>query len=233
MYFAAFQITNKMNLIVLALAPVVIIAVFIYYRDKYEKEPVLLLLKSLGVGILIILPVIFVERVLALIIPYLPKNTKAFYTAFIVAGFTEEAFKYLAFFLLIWRNKNFNEKFDGIVYAAFISLGFAAVENVSYVIQFGETTAYIRAMASVPAHALFGIAMGYYFGLAKFYAKQRKFFLLRAILYPMILHGIFDFILMQGNYKLLLGFIPYVIFLYIDGFRRMRNLSRHSIFRKK
>jgi RsiW-degrading membrane proteinase PrsW (M82 family) len=222
-----------MRLIILALAPVVIIAVFIYFRDKYEKEPVLLLLKSLGLGMLITIPVIFVEKGLSFILPYLPKNLKAFYTAFIVAGFTEEAFKYLVFFLLIWRNKNFNEKFDGIVYAVFISLGFAAVENVGYVIQFGEQTGYIRALASVPAHALFGVTMGYYFGLAKFYTGQRKLFLLRAILYPVILHGIFDFILMLGNYRLFLAFVPYVIFLYIDGFRRMRNLSRRSIFRKE
>jgi RsiW-degrading membrane proteinase PrsW (M82 family) len=222
-----------MKSVILALAPVLIIAGFIYYRDKYEKEPVLLLLKSLGAGILIILPVIFVERGFSLIIPHLPKNSKAFYTAFIVAGFTEETIKYLAFLLLIWRNKNFNEKFDGIVYAVFISLGFAAVENISYVIQFGERTGYIRALASVPAHALFGVTMGYYFGLAKFYTGQRSLFLIRAILYPVILHGIFDFILMLGNYRLFLGFIPYIIFLYIDGFRRMRNLSRRSIFRKE
>jgi RsiW-degrading membrane proteinase PrsW (M82 family) len=168
-----------------------------------------------------------------MLVPQLPKNLKAFYTAFIVAGLTEEAFKYLAFFLLIWRNKNFNEKFDGIVYAVFISLGFATVENIGYVIQFGEQTGYIRALASVPAHALFGVTMGYYFGLAKFYTVQRKLFLVRAILYPIILHGIFDFILMLGNYRLFLAFIPYVIFLYIDGFRRMSNLSRRSIFRKE
>lgn len=221
-----------MKLIILAFAPVLIIAVFIYYRDKYEKEPVLLLLKSLGLGMLITIPIIFVERGLSIILPYLPKNIQAFYTAFIIAGFTEEGFKYLAFFLLIWKNKNFNEKFDGIVYAVFISLGFAAVENINYIIQYGENTGYIRALASVPAHALFGVTMGYYFGLAKFYIGQRKLLLLRAILYPIILHGVFDFILMLGNYRLFLAFIPYVIFLYIDGFRRMRNLSRRSIFRK-
>lgn len=221
-----------MKLAILALAPVIIIAVFIYYRDKYEKEPVWLLLKSLVAGMLIVIPVIFVERGLSLLIPYLTKNTKAFYTAFVVAGLTEESFKYLAFFLLIWRNRNFNEKFDGIVYAVFISLGFAAVENVSYVIQYGETTGYIRALASVPAHALFGITMGYYFGLAKFYIKQRSVLQVKALFFPVILHGIFDFILMLANYRLFLGFIPYVIFLYIDGFRRMNNLSRRSIFRK-
>ena len=221
-----------MKLIILALAPVVIIAVFIYFRDKHEKEPVLLLLKSLGAGMLIVLPVIFVEKGFSSLIPFLPKKMEAFYTAFIVAAFSEESFKFLVFFLLIWKNKNFNEKFDGIVYAVFISLGFAAVENIGYVIQYGETTGYVRALASVPAHALFGVTMGYYLGLARFYAKHRNLFLIRAILYPVILHGIFDFILMLGNYRLFLAFVPYVIFLYIDGLRRISNLSRRSIFRR-
>lgn len=222
-----------MKLIILALAPVILIAVFIYFRDKYEKEPLHLLLKSLGAGILIILPVIFVEKGFSSLLPLLPEKMEAFYTAFIVAALSEESFKYLAFFLLIWKSKNFNEKFDGIVYAVFISLGFAAVENIGYVFQYGESTGYVRALASVPAHALFGVTMGYYLGLAKFYTQHRNLFLLRAILYPVILHGIFDFILMLGNYRLFLAFIPYVIFLYIDGLRRISNLSRRSIFRRK
>lgn len=222
-----------MKLIILALAPVILIAIFIYYRDKYEKEPLRFLIKSLVAGMLITIPIILVEKGLSFLLPYLPKNLRAFYTAFIVAAVTEEVFKYTAFYLLIWKNKNFNEKFDGIVYAVYISLGFAAVENIGYVLQFGEATGYIRALASVPAHALFGVTMGYYFGLAKFYLGQKKLFLLRAIMYPVIIHGVFDFILMSGNYRVLFGFIPYVAFLYIDGIRRMNNLSRRSIYRNK
>jgi RsiW-degrading membrane proteinase PrsW (M82 family) len=232
MYFAASQIAIPMKLLLLALAPVIIIAIYIYYRDRYEKEPLMLLLKSLGTGILITVPILLAERGLSFLDPYLPKELKAFYTAFIVAGITEETFKFLAFYLLIWNNRNFNEKFDGIVYAVYISLGFAAIENILYVFQLGETTGYVRALVSVPGHALFGVTMGYYFGLAKFYTKKRKVFMLRAILYPVVLHGIFDFILMSGNYRLLMAFIPYVIILYIDGLRRMKNLSSRSIFRK-
>jgi RsiW-degrading membrane proteinase PrsW (M82 family) len=158
----------------------------------------------------------------------LSQQGQAFYNAFLVAGFTEELFKFLALYLLIWADKNFNERFDGIVYAVFISLGFAAVENVMYVTQLGVQTGYIRAIVSVPAHALFGIAMGYYFGLAKFYPNKRRRYMFRAFVYPVLLHGVFDFILMLQDYLLLLGFIPYVIFLYVSGLKRMRNLSRDS-----
>jgi len=221
-----------MKLLIIALAPVIIIAIYVYYRDKYEKEPVKLLLKALGMGCLITLPVIFAERYIANQMPLLSHTGEAFYNAFLVAGFTEELFKYLAFIFFIWNNKNFNEKFDGIVYAVFISLGFAGIENIFYVFNHGEHVGYMRMIISVPAHALFGVTMGYYLGLAKFYKKFRSVHLARSFLYPVILHGAFDFILMLGNYRLLAVFIPFVIFLYIDGFRRMKNLSGRSVFRR-
>ncbi len=226
-----------MKLLLLSLAPVLIIATYIYYRDKYEKEPVGLLLLTLGLGCLIPFPVIFVENFLTNIKPSIPANWdnhfNAFYMAFVVAGFTEEFFKFLVLYLLIWKNKNFNEKFDGIVYAVFVSLGFAAVENVMYVYNFGVSTGYVRAIISVPGHALFGVTMGFYFGLAKFYTSQRSVLFIKAMLFPVILHGIFDFILMLGDYKVMVIFIPFVIYLYFDGLRKVKNLSDRSVFRKK
>ena len=109
-----------------------------------------------------------------------------------------------------------------------------AIRNCSilYVFQHGEMTGCLRMVISVPAHALFGITMGYYLGLAKFYKKGRELNLIRSLLYPVVLHGIFDFILFLGNYKLLFVFIPFVVFLYIDGFRRMKDLSKRSVFRR-
>ena len=220
-----------MNILFIALAPVFIIAIYVYFRDKYEKEPIRMLLTALLTGGLIVIPVILVEKAFMWINPPLPHGGKAIYNAFFVAGLTEEGFKFLALLLLIWRNKNFNEKFDGIVYAVFIGLGFAGVENVLYVLKLGANVGMIRALTAVPAHALFGVTMGYYLGLARFYPDSRKALLFRAIFYPIMLHGTYDFILMLGDNRLLLGFIPYVIFLYIDGLRRMKNLSDRSIFR--
>ena len=92
----------------------------------------------------------------------------AAYTAFIVAALTEEGMKFLAFYFFFWKNRNFNERFDGIVYAVYISLGFAGIENILYVFTGGYSVGVIRALTAVPAHALFGIVMGYYFGMAKF-----------------------------------------------------------------
>lgn len=220
-----------MKLLVLALAPVLIIAVYIYFRDKYEKEPIGLLLKALVLGMLLPIPVIVVEKSLMYIVPDLSNAWFAFYNAFVVAAFSEELFKFLALFILIWKNVNFNEKFDGIVYATFISLGFAGIENILYVFQHGEATGYVRAIVSVPGHALFGVTMGFYFGMAKFYPKRKVEFLIKSLLYPILLHGIFDFILMLGDARLMFLFIPFVIFLYFDGFRKMKDLSDRSIFK--
>jgi RsiW-degrading membrane proteinase PrsW (M82 family) len=220
-----------MKLLIISLAPVFVIAVYIYFRDKYEKEPIGQLVKSLIIGCLIPIPIVFTEHFLVNIMPELSGGWPAFYNAFIVAGTTEEVFKYLALFFLIWRNRHFNDKFDGIVYAVFISLGFAAIENIMYVFQHGEATGYIRALVSVPAHALFGVTMGFYFGLARFYNKQRIILLFKALFFPVVLHGIFDFILMLGNLRLMILFIPYVLFLYFYGLRKMRNLSDRSFYR--
>ncbi len=220
-----------MNLLILALAPVFVIALYVYFRDKYDKEPLSLLLKAIGLGVVIPIPVILVERFLSNIMPPFSDIWAALYNAFIVAGFTEEFFKFLALYLLVWKSPYFNEKFDGIVYAVFVSLGFAGVENILYVFQHGETTGYIRALVSVPGHALFGVTMGFYFGIARFYNKREGVLLLKSIIFPTILHGIFDFVLMSGDYRLMVLFIPFVIYLYIDGLRKMRNLSNRSIFR--
>jgi RsiW-degrading membrane proteinase PrsW (M82 family) len=214
-----------MNLLVLATAPVLIILIYVYIRDKYQKEPVALLFRTLIAGAMSTIPVMFIN-------PWLDDYTAMFsglasvsYRAFIVAAVVEELFKFLALYYFIWRKKEFDEKFDGIVYAVFISLGFALAENIMYVYRFGESVGYIRALTAVPAHAFFGITMGYYFGIAKFYKIHRSYNLFLALVIPIFLHGIYDFILMSEHPMLLLAFIPFIFYLWRSGFRKMKKLS--------
>jgi len=221
-----------MNLIIAALAPVIIILFYVYMRDKYEKEPFKLLLFSFIGGAVSVLPIIFVEQWIISLKPALSQMGDAFYTAFLVAGFTEEVFKFAVVYILVWGNKNFNEKFDGIVYAVFVSLGFAAVENVMYVSDGGMDVALLRAFTAVPAHALFGVRMGYFLGIARMYPELRQKALINALVYPIMLHGIYDFMLMSGKNWLLLLFIPYVVFLYFQGLKGMKVTSDTSIFRE-
>ncbi|WP_319229587.1 PrsW family glutamic-type intramembrane protease [Draconibacterium orientale] len=219
-----------MNLLVLSLAPVVVIAAYIYFRDKYEKEPLRLLLFALLAGGLTVIPILFLERFIDRFTVLFPWLFAAAWKAFAVAAFSEELFKYLALYLLIWKSPEFNEKFDGIVYAVYVSLGFAAVENVLYVMDGGLSTGIMRAITAVPAHAIFGITMGFYFGLAKFYAKQRQSLKQKALLFPILLHGIYDFILFTEIGWLTIVFVGFVVYLYISGLKRLRELSKQSIY---
>jgi protease PrsW len=222
-----------MNLLLLALAPVIVIALFVYFRDKYEKEPVKLLIFSLLLGAITVVPAILAELFIAKYAINFEGFAHAGYESFIGAALPEELFKYLAFIILIWRNKNFNEKFDGIVYAVFISLGFAALENVLYVYGKGAGTGLLRAFTAVPGHALFGVAMGFHFAIAKFEPEKRVKQLLWAFTIPFILHGFYDFILFSQNIILLLIFIPYIVFMWILGFKRMKKHSDDSIFKSQ
>jgi len=220
-----------MDLLLIALAPILIILVYIYVRDKYEKEPIGLLIKALAVGALTVIPIIFVEKLLQAKGIYLEGYYSVAYTAFVVAAFSEEVFKFIALYFLIWKNKDFNEKFDGIVYAVFISLGFASVENVMYVFQHGHATGITRALTAVPGHALFGVAMGYYFGMAKLSKENKMKNLLLALIVPVGLHGLYDFILMTEHKYLIVAFIPFLYYLWKSGFKKMKELSDKSKFK--
>lgn len=220
-----------MYLLLLALAPAIILMIYIYFRDKYEKEPVKLILKGILLGAIIIFPVGLIENYIMGFGNDLGKMAKAAFEGFIVAGATEEAFKYFVVFILIWRNRNFNEKFDGIVYAVSVSLGFAAIENIFYVfsnnsIQVGM----LRAFTAVPGHTIFGIVMGFYLGLARFSVTRKGKWLFMAFTIPWLLHGIYDFMLMSAHPLLLLTFIPFLIFMYRYGLKRMKELNEQSVF---
>ncbi len=223
-----------MNLLILAFAPVLIILLYVYYRDKYDKEPLSLLLKGLFAGVLIVLPISTTEEVATMVINPAGLNQipSAFFTAFFIAALFEEGFKYIAVYLLIWKNKEFNERFDGIVYAVFVSLGFALIENLMYVLsnENGLTVGLTRALTAVPAHTIFGILMGYHLGLARFDIKGRTKHIINAFFYPFLYHGLYDFILMSGHQLLLLLFLPFLGYMYYRANKRMNTLSDMSVF---
>jgi len=220
-----------MYLLFLALAPAFLIMLYVYFRDKYEKEPIGLILKGLLLGAIIIFPVGLIENSIKGFAVGFDKIPKAAYDGFIVAAATEEIFKFLMVFILIWRNPNFNEKFDGIVYSVSVALGFAAIENLFYVFSNNSMqVGLMRAFTAVPAHAIFGIVMGFYLGLARFSPKNRGKWILMSLFLPWLLHGVYDFMLMSGHPLLLLAFIPFLVFMYRHGLRRMKELNYQSVF---
>jgi len=224
-----------MDLLALAVAPVAVCVFYFYIRDKYEKEPIRLLAVGLILGLMITFPIIQAENFMLRFTPNAGVAAERFYTSFMVAALVEEAFKFVVLFFLIWRNRNFNERFDGIVYAVFISLGFAGLENVLYVFNpdmGGVETAVARAVFSVPGHALFGVAMGFYFALARFAESRRPWYFAMAFALPWTLHGLYDYILMSDMPYMMIVFVLYVAYLWANGLRQMRLHVAASPFKK-
>jgi len=189
-----------MVLLALALAPALAIMIYIYIKDKYEREPISLLLKNFGLGATAsIIMTLIIGTLLQFIFPTADPLSIAqqFFKAFVVVALVEEFSKYVIVRYYAQRNKEFDEPFDGIVYAVMVSMGFAALENVLYVFQFGMGNGIVRAFTAVPAHATFGILMGYYMGKAKFAAtKKEKIRLnLTGLLAATVFHGAYDFFL--------------------------------------
>jgi len=218
------------QLILIALAPAIMLMFYVNYRDKYDKEPAWLLILCVLAGAFTVIPILFIENLLSLPASWMRGYLNAGWNAFVVAAFTEELFKFIAVMLIVWRSKHFNEQFDGIVYAVYVSMGFAMVENVLYVMNGGIGVAFMRALTAVPAHAIFGVSMGYYIGRAKFIKEKQNVFLLTAIAMPILLHGLYDFILMSQMPFFLLFFVVYMYVLYRQGLKRMRQLSNDSRF---
>lgn len=186
-----------MTLLLYAIAPVLVVIFYIYVKDKYEKEPKRLMLYCFLLGG--ILSIIITTILYMFFDMYLPLNDKysvlqQFVRAFFVVGFTEEFSKYVIVRYYAQPKNAFNERFDGIVYAVMVSMGFAAVENIFYVAEGGLETALLRAFTAVPAHATFGILMGYFMGMAKFSKNTFKLNLL-GLLLAIVFHGAYDFFL--------------------------------------
>ncbi|QXM05542.1 PrsW family intramembrane metalloprotease [Crassaminicella indica] len=220
------------RLYVIAIAPGLALALGIYLTDRYDREPVNLLTKVFFLGALSVIPTAFVEKIL-LSLNIFGGILGTAYTAFIVAGLTEEFFKREVVLRTAYRHEAFDEKLDGIVYAVFSALGFATVENIMYVVFRFATNPYIglyRGILSVPAHMLFGVTMGYYLSLSKFAKHEvlRKSYLKKALAVPVILHGIFDFVLMANIPMLMIFFVPFVIYLWVINLRRLNEYTNES-----
>ncbi|WP_166961297.1 PrsW family intramembrane metalloprotease [Yeosuana marina] len=147
-----------MNLLIFALAPVLAIIVYIYLKDKYEKEPRRLLFYNFLFGAIVsIIITTVLYFVFNIILPLPDKYSifQQFIKAFFVVGLTEEFSKYIIVRYYAQPKSDFNEPFDGIIYAVMVSMGFAAIENITYVFQGGIQTALLRAFTAIPAHATF------------------------------------------------------------------------------
>lgn len=189
----------------LAILPGIVICYVIYKSDRYDKEPRSMLTLAFTLGVLTTIPAVYLERLGSILgfSAHSPVLWNVATMAFVVVGLTEELMKFLVVRYLM-RLPTFNEPIDGIVYSVMVSMGFATLENILYVATHGTEVALMRMFTAVPAHAVFGIVMGFWIGLAKF-ADTKGFmrFLLLGLLSATLLHGAYDFFLFQDNYPAL------------------------------
>ena len=233
---------------VLGLAPGLLWLWLIYRGNKYRPEPKGLIIRTFLFGMVVIIPVGFVET--ALLLPYVFTHIDQFknfsmtdlnnltigqiaYVSFLVAGVTEELFKFLVVRMTIYKSPYFDEPIDGLVYSSAAALGFASFENIGYLISYGWQTALVRAPITTLAHVVFSAMWGYPLALKKLKGNNSTIFLWLGLAGAMAGHGLFDFLAFQQNdsftnIPILLGMIALyggLIAVFIILMRRGQKLS--------
>ncbi len=256
------DIYNTILLVAAALLPAIVLCSYVYKKDRVEKEPIGLLLKLLLFGVFSCIPVAMVENS---VIECIDKSFGVFgldasavlsrtdfyvYNStvyFIGVALIEELGKYLFLVLGTKKNKAFNNFFDGLIYSVFVSLGFAALENVMYVTQYGFGVAVSRALLSVPGHMFFAVMMGYYYSLGKIADRANEFekiliserpavnavnrisskkYSVYSILVPTLAHGLYDFCCTVGEAWATVALLAFVVFMYIKCFGQIKKMSK-------
>ena len=224
-------------LLLAAVIPPLILLRGIYRLDKIEKEPAGMIKRLLWWGVISAIPAIALEELAAILIfrSELRMDIMILIENFVGVALVEEGCKYFFLKKKTWNDPEFNYRFDAIVYAVSVSLGFAAIENIFYVVFSGLGTAVVRAFLSIPGHCIFGIYMGYYYGKARYeqthgQAERAKSFLLLSVLIPTLLHGFYDYLLSTENETAILIFIVFVVVMDIAAWRSVRRFSREDEF---
>ena len=234
MFFFPFGLLRLESIIQIAAAviPALYLLWLIYRTDQIEKEPAGLLIGLFFLGVLSALLSILLETVLGLLLNMtgLPQDSAiyAILLAFIVVALAEEGTKYLLLRARTWRHPAFNYRFDAVVYAVFVSLGFAAFENILYVMQNGLSVALPRAILSIPGHMAFAVVMGVFYGRAKQaeadgFIKESRMNRRSALAFAIFLHGFYDACLMIGSVVSTVIFLVFVIVMYVFIIRLIRR----------
>lgn len=200
------------------IAPGLALLSYFYLKDEYDSEPISVVLKTFVYGALLVFPIMFVQHVLDVenLIKY------EWIEAFLSSSLLEEFFKWFILFYAVYQHVAFDEPFDGIVYGASVSLGFATAENIFYLVANGVEHAIARALLPVSSHAMFGVIMGFYIGKAKFTDGFKYKWILLSLILPFVLHGLYDYILISQEHWLTIIF-PFMIFLWWLGLRKVKK----------
>lgn len=210
-----------------ALIPAIVLLGYIYWRDRKSPEPIWQLVKATALGVVSIGVSLCISRPLQEM-GFIPEDIytigDAINVAFLGAAIPEELAKFALLWFFLRNNRHFDERMDGIVYAVCVSLGFAGLENVLYIIGDEDwmSVALSRAVFSVPGHFCFGVIMGYFYSLSRFTWTNLRWNKAMAIVAPIVAHGVFDAILFISSvqeypwisFVLMLVFITFCFYLW-------------------
>ncbi len=208
-----------------AIAPGLALLSYFYLRNQMDTEPRRALLHAFIYGAIITFPIMFIQFVLQEEKTF----TNPFFINVIFTSSFEEVMKWLIIFAVILRHVEFDDPYDGILFGAAVSLGFATVENAIYLLSFGIDQAFMRALLPVSSHALFGVVMGYYYGKGKFSSDEiEKKYIFLALFAPMGLHIIYNAILMLGD-NFIYVMLPFMLFLWWFALRKVKQAHEHLV----
>lgn len=220
-------------LLVMAVLPAAWLLRYVYRLDPIEKESPRLLMSLLLFGALACVPAVLLESFgMEVLLKDAPPMSYATLLVenFLVIALSEEACKMFFMRLKTWQHHEYNYVFDGIVYGVFVSLGFAILENIGYVFSFGMSTAVVRAVTAIPGHAVFGVFMGYFYGLEKqAHASGRSglriLFAICSLLVPVLCHGFYDFCASVYNVEFTIIFFVFLIALIVVAALLARHMA--------
>lgn len=221
----------------LAILPAALLLIFIWRKDKIEKEPFGLLVKLFLLGALSTVSAAIIGIILTNVLNmFLPQESILYILIenFLAVALIEEGGKYFMLKKSTWNHTAFNYTFDAVVYAVTVSLGFATLENILYLVDGSVHLAIMRGILSVPGHAINAVFMGMYYGLAKRYSvagdnENTEKNLRMALIVPMLTHGFYDFVLSMGTNFWLGIFAIYEIVITIFAFRTVVRLSKEDL----
>lgn len=223
--------------IIAAVLPAIILLIYVYSQEHVEPEPTPLILKLIVGGIISAVVAIILEQVGEGVLRHFVEEDSVPYIiifTFLIVGTVEEGVKYIILKLGTWSNPHFNYKFDGIVYAVAVSLGFAGFENVGYIFRYGLLVAGQRAVLAVPAHVGFAVFMGIFYSRRKmFHNRGRRItgffngFLAWGV--PACLHGLYDSSAMLETTVSTVIYFAFVIAMYVVCFLLIRGEAKHDM----
>lgn len=230
---------NKVLLLFVAILPVVLLGIYIYNKDK-NKEPKHTVMKMFIGGLLSAVMTIIITILINHVFPWLDLDYNNYSSiglliyAFLMISMIEEFSKWIILYFLSYHDKEFDELYDMIIYSTFVSLGFAAIENIIYVFDYGFSVALLRIFSAVPSHVAMAVFMGYFLSMAKyeFVNKNHKAHnknMILSIIIPVLLHGLYDYVLLLKNEYIIFLFVPFIMIVYIIAYNRLNKLSKSTV----